>query len=130
MTLVWRMRVMAAMVVLPPFLRVVPLDNLVTHLGRRATVKRPSAEQQAEIVAMVERWLGRLPPPWRLSCLTRSVVLYHLFRRAGIPVDLVVGVRRSGDEMQAHAWLAANGAPYLEREPVDSYQTIGSFARR
>ncbi len=111
LTVLWRVRILAAGLVLPPLLRLVALDRLAERLGRPARVKRPSADQQAAIVAAVDRMLGRLPPPWRRTCLTRSVVLFHLLRRSGVLVEMYIGVRREGEEMLAHAWLAREGEP-------------------
>ena len=67
----------------------------------------------------VTRILYRLPQPWRLSCLNRSVVLYRLLRAAGRPVELCIGVTRAcgdGGRLSAHAWLVLESAPYLESD--------------
>jgi hypothetical protein len=48
-----------------------------------------------------------LPPPWRYTCLRRSVVLYPLIRRAGRPVSLHSGVRKvAAGALAAHAEIA------------------------
>jgi transglutaminase superfamily protein len=46
------------------------------------------------------------------------VVLYHLLRAAGRPVELCIGVTRVARDarLSAHAWLLLDGAPYLESE--------------
>lgn len=76
----------------------------------------------------VDALLGRLPPPWRKTCLTRSVVLYHLLRRSGVPVELCIGVRRANQEFAAHAWLEREGRPYMETGEVTDYEELARFA--
>ena len=66
----------------------------------------------------VSRVLYRLPPPWRHTCLKRASVLYHLLRKAGRPVELVIGVKHDAEgAVTAHAWLVRDGEPYLENDP-------------
>ena len=45
------------------------------------------------------------------ACLPRAVAITALARRAGIPADLVIGVRREGTGLDAHAWVESNGTP-------------------
>ena len=44
----------------------------------------------------------------RAECLHRSLVLYRLLRRRGVPVDLCIGVRKDNGDFSAHAWLEYN----------------------
>jgi hypothetical protein len=45
-------------------------------------------------------------------------VLYHVLRRAGRPVELWIGVHKTGPApLGAHAWLVRGGEPYLESRP-------------
>lgn len=83
----------------------------------------------------VDRFLAPLPTPWRLTCLRRAAVLYFLLRRAGILVELCVGVRRGdGQPLRAHAWLLRDGAVFLESGPaaerVADYREIARFPER
>ncbi len=81
------------------------------------------------LAGYVDWVLGRLPPPWRVTCLRRSIVLYHLLGVRYPELRMIVGVRRgAGREIEAHAWLAKDGAPFLEREEhTESYRVIASF---
>lgn len=47
-------------------------------------------------------------------CLRRSLARYHFLRRAGLPVVVVFGARRLGEDIGGHAWLTLNGQPYHE----------------
>jgi len=73
--------------------------------------------------------LRRLPPPWRHTCLRRSLVLFHLLRHAGRPVELRIGVRKQHGALQAHAWLVQDGTPYLEPDADEhrDFRMIASF---
>jgi hypothetical protein len=124
----WSLRVAGACLVIPPALRLLPLDRLVERLGRQRSRRRPDAVQQQAIMERVDALLGRLPPPWRKTCLTRSVVLYHLLRRSGVPVELCIGVRRDNQEFAAHAWLEREGRPYMELGEVTGYEELARFA--
>jgi hypothetical protein len=124
----WSLRVAGACLVIPPALRLLPLDRLVERLGRQRSPRRPDAVQQQAIMERVDALLGRLPPPWRKTCLTRSVVLYHLLRRSGVPVELCIGVRRDDQEFAAHAWLEREGRPYMELGEVTGYEELARFA--
>jgi hypothetical protein len=50
--------------------------------------------------------------PGRALCLERSVVLYYLLRRQGVPVKYCQGVQFY--PFTAHAWLEYGGAPITD----------------
>lgn len=75
---------------------------------------------------------------YRQNCLKRSIVLYRLCRRAGLDVDIYLGIRRKDqstpefDESSAldgHAWLVYQGRPVFERNPaaVENYTVTYRF---
>ncbi|MCY7969936.1 lasso peptide biosynthesis B2 protein [Bacillus spizizenii] len=43
----------------------------------------------------------------KARCLHRSVASYHIFHKKGIPIDLVIGVKKK--PFTSHAWLEFNG---------------------
>jgi hypothetical protein len=45
----------------------------------------------------------------RGTCLSRSLLLWHMLRRRGIPAKIRFGVRPAGSGMQAHAWIEQQG---------------------
>ena len=115
---------------LPPAIRLMSfgrLMNWLTPSPRRTKRKAAAPLDDKALARWVSRILHRLPEPWHLSCLNRSVVLYRLLRAAGRPVELHIGVTRGsglgvarvggGDShIAAHAWLVLDGAPYLESD--------------
>jgi len=118
-TVTWRLRAAAAALIVPPAIRVTSLAKLMKWLTPPRERETAIALDDKAIARWVTRILHRLPGPWHLSCLNRSVVLYSLLRAAGRPVELCIGVARTvrggpGPHMAAHAWLVLDGAPYLE----------------
>jgi Transglutaminase-like superfamily len=45
------------------------------------------------------------------TCLERAVVLQAWRRRQGVSRDVVIGVRGTGDDFEAHAWLDGEPDP-------------------
>ena len=103
----------------------------ISKWAREPGARPPAAGlDDAALAAFVSQVLRRLPAPWRYTCLRRSVVLYHLLRRAGRAVSLTIGVRKGGaGDLQAHAWLVLDGVPYLEpdRDEHRAFAVVASF---
>ena len=132
----WRLRVIGLVLVVPPLVHVAPLPRITAVLGRRprrgraAEAGGAAATPVAMLVREVDFWLGRLPWPWRGTCLKRATILYGLLRRAGADVALHVGVKRTREgAFTAHAWLVRDGAPYLEpvADTPESFRVIATF---
>ncbi len=47
--------------------------------------------------------------PVTIQCLTRSLALAWMLYRRGVDVELRLGVRRPGDQLEAHCWLEWRG---------------------
>ena len=47
--------------------------------------------------------------PWQPTCLPRSLVLWCLLRRQGVPAELRIGVQKSRQQLNAHAWVEVAG---------------------
>jgi len=110
-----RVRALVAVLWIPPLISLVSFQRLAAWLGRPGPM--PPFEDAA-LASWVDGVLRRLPWPWRYTCLKRAAVLYHLLRRAGRPLQLVIGVRRGPDgKLGAHAWLVRDQRVYLESEP-------------
>ena len=130
MTVAWQLRAAAAALMLPPAIRLMSfgrLMNWLTPSPRRTKRETAVPLDDKALARWVTRILFRLPEPWHLSCLNRSVVLYRLLRAAGRPVELHIGVTRGpglgvarvdrgNPHIAAHAWLVLDGAPYLESD--------------
>lgn len=127
----WRMRATLAAVVLPPLVHLIPLDRLARWIATRPMPVRPDESVDDRALAeWVDRVLRRLPPPWHRTCLKRAIVLHYLVHHAGRATELRIGVRRDEhDALLAHAWLARDAIPYLERgaASIEHYQLLTAF---
>ncbi len=54
----------------------------------------------------------------RANCLPRSLTLWWLLRRQGIASELRIGVSKTGERMEAHAWVEKDGTPLNDRDDV------------
>jgi len=61
------------------------------------------------------------------SCLERSLVLWWLLARQGIASQLRIGVRRTGEKFEAHAWVERDGAAI--GEPDGMHLHYAPFAK-
>ena len=117
----WRLRATATVVVVPPLLHLVSFSRLAGWLGGGHSGRPVEGLDDVSLARWVDRLLRHLPGPWHRTCLKRAAVLYHLLRRAGRPVELCIGVHKSGPApLGAHAWLVRAGEPYLESHPAHS----------
>jgi hypothetical protein len=104
--------------IVPPLVYLVSFSRLAAWLGRGHARRADVALDDVSLARWVDRLLRHLPGPWHRTCLKRAAVLYHLLRRAGRPVELWIGVHKTGPSpLGAHAWLVHAGAPYLESHP-------------
>ena len=125
----WRLHALATCAVLPPLLSAVSLARLASLAGRSPAT--PAAAPDDAVAAdYIGRVLSGWPRPWAYTCLKRGIVLFHMLRRAGRPVELHIGVRKDADgALQAHAWLVQGGAPYLESDQSEhrAFTVIATF---
>jgi hypothetical protein len=47
-------------------------------------------------------------------CMRRSLLLFALLRRRGMPVRVCFGIARSGQGLTGHAWVELDGEPLAE----------------
>lgn len=121
--LAWRIRATAAVAIVPPLLYFVSFSRLAGWLGGSADRLPAAGLDDKSLARWVDRLLRNLPGPWKRTCLKRAAVLYHVLRRAGRPVELWIGVHKTGAAaLGAHAWLVREGAPYLEPHPEHPQQ--------
>jgi hypothetical protein len=128
-TAVWKLRVVAAALALPLLLLVATPARIAAWIAGRRANDAPTPTD-ADLAAWTDRVLGMLPPPWRRTCMRRSVVLLYLLQRAGRPAVVNVGVRRdTRGRLDAHAWLSRDGRPVLEpiANQADTYRILASF---
>jgi hypothetical protein len=63
----------------------------------------------------------------RVNCLPHSLVLWWLLRRRGADAVLRFGVRKTGAEIEAHAWVELDGAALNDDDDV--HERFAAFDR-
>jgi len=87
--------------------------------GRTNGVARGDPAWRGRTVQLVDVAARNLP--WQPSCLPRSLVLWFLLRRRGVPAELRIGVQKFQHQLKAHAWVevdhrVVNDAPDIAAE--------------
>jgi len=97
----------------------------VPRLLRLSALRAPRPpEDEALVVACVDRVFARHPGISRSPCLKRSLTLYRFLGAAVSDLQFCLGVRyaeaappgRRARRLAGHAWLLRNGLPYLESD--------------
>lgn len=85
----------------------------VTWLADRTHTRTRTQESEAAFAAKALERLRRIKRrgPVRGRCLSRSLALYGVLRRHGIPSTIQIGVRRDQGDFAAHAWVEVNARP-------------------
>ena len=81
------------------------LERVPASASSSRTAQSPEAT--ARMVAAAAR-RSLLPA----NCLSRSVVLWWLFRRRGLGAELRFGGRKEGELLEAHAWVDLDGKAF------------------
>ena len=77
--------------------------------ARIAEATRARARAVARLVGIASSRV-----PLRVACLHRSIVLWRLLRRRGIPCELRLGAGTNGGPFEAHAWVECAGVALNE----------------
>jgi len=86
-----------------------PLSSGTVEPGRRSPQGGPALSAAVTAVR-----LATSIPPFRTTCLVRSMVLARILRRRGYPAEVVIGVPEEGvgtDPRFAHAWVEVRDGP-------------------
>lgn len=103
-------------------LRLLGLRRSIAIARRLGSRKPMLVEPSPDFLAMVVRRVDTAAVffPGRALCLEQSLALYVCLRRAGVPVDLRIGVQPY--PFTAHAWVEYLGEPVGE-----SHDRVGKF---
>lgn len=119
-----RVGALAAVVLIPLLLAVLPLPSVLAVCDRWPRVGRGQATPNG-LADRARRWLAHGRGPWTSSCLTRSLVLYAMLRQHGHRPRLHVGVEGDARAFAAHAWVTLGGHPVEQPVTVgDRYQPL------
>lgn len=111
-------------------LKLLPLKNLMALLetgrsvnGTGASQDSVGAERMAYLLEIASRYL--VP---KATCLKKSLALYGLLNRKGIPAKLVIGAAKADGRLDAHAWVEHQGRVLTAGPSVERYARLGGFA--
>lgn len=126
-----RRALLQAWVLLPLFwlgLRALGLPRLQARLaGQAGPGQRPLSLVEAKAMGEAVNIAAR-HTPFRVTCLSRSLVLGWLLRRRGVASDLRIGVRLVSGSLDAHAWVELDGVPVNDRADIaQTYATFGDI---
>jgi len=132
---VWLVSRITLWAVMSPVLyRILPLPSFVQLMTPSAPEKQLTPElldRGARISSFVSFVAGRKKERIGRMCLWRSILQYRFLRQAGIPAVFCVGVRKSGRDMEGHAWVEVEGRKYFDpREDTDFSVTFKSPAEQ
>ena len=84
--------------------------------------------QQNDILALAEAVnIAARHTPFRITCLSRSLLLCWLLRRRGVSSELRIGVNLSSGSLKAHAWVEYAGQPVNDRADIaDEFRPFAS----
>lgn len=120
----WWLLVLVAVtqVIAAAALRMMALPALRTRAGR---FRRPAQYfvrgSDERIIWAIEATGRRLGP--LSTCLLRALVAELLLNPRGGTICLTIGIKRTTDTFEAHAWLARNGR-VLIGAPADEYTSL------
>ena len=113
--------------ILPVLKHVVPLRRLaclmrVEHKGQRRF------ERERTVTLLAERMYRFRPFARRDNCLERSLLAYRFLSMSGANPRLLIGVDRSVERPDGHAWVVLDGEPLYEtRESIDRFFPLAEF---
>jgi hypothetical protein len=98
-----------------------PAHRSSTHRSPRATAQISATPRQ--LARTIDRAARFVP---HATCLVRALAGAQFFARAGQQVSIVIGVRRKGDALEAHAWLEVSGTVVLGSvQDLHGYHPLG-----
>jgi hypothetical protein len=110
-------------------------QTLPRFLERLASPGRPPIAGRAikpQRVAQIVRRVCLLgifrAPVFPKECLRQSLTLFAFLARMGHPVEIHFGVRKQGEDLGGHSWVALDGHSLGERDPAGDFRTIYSYA--
>lgn len=108
-------------------LRLLPFRVVQSWLKTPKWTEETPADQAEGVIRRTSDFVDRAARHhlYPMTCLRRSLVLHWLLSRQGVFAELLFGVRREQDKLQAHAWLEYQGQPIGERAaPTDQYMPL------
>jgi hypothetical protein len=115
---VWLLVRMATwVVILSGLVRVLTLPRALRFVATEVRANSKDNIDVNDLSSAIDALLGIDMWMFTPKCWKRATVLHRYLALNGIATSIVFGVRKEADELKGHAWLQADGRPFLESEP-------------
>lgn len=115
---VWLLVRMATwVVILSALVRVLTLPRALQLVATHVRTKSTGRIKPNDLSSAIDMLLGLDMLMFRPKCWKRATVLHRFLALHGVATTIVFGVRKEPDgQLKGHAWLQADGQPFLESE--------------
>ena len=112
-------------------LQILPFTRVLAGLNAQpdGRFRGESPVSAANVQRAIQRAYRVLP--FKSTCLRESLVFCRIFKRRGLPAELRIGVKKTGDRLGAHAWVE-DGKGMVLTDPLEHFvplQLLGSRSR-
>jgi len=90
-------------------------QSLIKALGSRHSATSIDREQIDKIVRFANFATSRNGFSGKSTCLKRSLLLYHFLGKAGMDIEINLGVKKANG-LQGHSWLTSGGKVFLDSQ--------------
>jgi len=93
------------------------IPALLKFLDRNTNKIRPLDEKDGEFTERAWSYANAILIRclrFKKPCLTRSLILFYLFRKKGLGVRIHFGVKKNMSPFEGHSWLSINGTFFLD----------------
>lgn len=99
------------------------IRRVIAATSAHTTKASVSPERAMRIAKLVSAAARRSPV--ESTCMARALALHWLLRLRGMESSLRIGVRKRGENLEAHLWVEHGGLPLMEG--TDPHEAFAAF---
>ena len=99
------------------------IRRVIAATSAPPSVASVSAQRATRIAHLVSAAARRSPVA--ATCMARALTLHWLLRLRGMESSLRIGVRKGGENLEAHLWVEHDGVPLMEG--TDPHEAFAPF---
>lgn len=104
-------------VILSGLVKILTLPRALRFVTTDVRTKSTGGIKSNDLSSAIDALLGLDMLMFRPNCWKRATILHRFLALNGVTTTIVFGVRKEPDgELKGHAWLQAEGRPFLESE--------------